>query len=113
MVKTIPVTYFLSNGGFVAAPMPHEGDWAEWLWHVGLDWEPSKDTLIYGKTDRGYKSGGFGLAAFAAANFNMINIYRWVSIITLDVIHDMRYYINRDQIIQMWKSLITIKESSL
>ncbi|CDO35227.1 TonB-dependent receptor [Novosphingobium sp. KN65.2] len=28
-------------------------------WHVGLNYHPTPDTLIYAKYDRGYKSGGF------------------------------------------------------
>lgn len=28
-------------------------------WRVGLDWEPSASTLVYGNAAKGYKSGGF------------------------------------------------------
>lgn len=32
---------------------------AHWSGHVGLDWKPGDDTLVYVKATRGYKSGGF------------------------------------------------------
>ena len=32
---------------------------ANWSGHIGFDWKPNDDTLVYGKITRGYKSGGF------------------------------------------------------
>jgi iron complex outermembrane recepter protein len=36
--------------------------WQEVTGVLGLDWKPDRDTLIYGKYNRGYKPGGFGAA---------------------------------------------------
>ncbi|RYG37666.1 MAG: TonB-dependent receptor [Burkholderiales bacterium] len=36
-----------------------EQEWDEWTWTAGLDWQPSTDTLVYGKYTKGYKAGGF------------------------------------------------------
>lgn len=36
-------------------------------WHVGLNYRPNDDTLIYFKYDRGYKSGGFNSNGSAAS----------------------------------------------
>jgi len=47
----------------------HKGDWEAWLFHIGLDWKPSDETLFFGKIDRGFKPGGFGLTAFMDKNF--------------------------------------------
>ena len=32
---------------------------AHWSGHIGLDWKPNDDTLLYAKITRGYKAGGF------------------------------------------------------
>ncbi|WP_019530239.1 TonB-dependent receptor [Dasania marina] len=32
---------------------------ANWSGHVGIDWAPTSDAMIYGKITRGFKSGGF------------------------------------------------------
>lgn len=37
-------------------------------YHVGVDWNPTEDTMLYAKLDTGYKAGGFntsGLSSFA------------------------------------------------
>ncbi|WP_193165948.1 TonB-dependent receptor [Microbulbifer hainanensis] len=40
---------------------------ANWSGHIGLDWKPSENALIYAKATKGFKSGGFfGGFAFSA-----------------------------------------------
>lgn len=39
---------------------------SQWSGHIGIDWTPTEDILVYGKVTRGFKSGGFfGGFAFA------------------------------------------------
>jgi iron complex outermembrane recepter protein len=33
----------------------------KFIYHLGLDWTPSPDTLVYAKYDTGYKAGGFNV----------------------------------------------------
>ncbi|WP_225206086.1 TonB-dependent receptor [Novosphingobium huizhouense] len=46
---------------FVTVTTDGKGDMkhGEATWHVGLDYTPSANTLVYAKYDRGYKAGGF------------------------------------------------------
>ena len=47
------------------------GNYTKPTWHVGLDYNPNNDLLIYGKIDKGYKSGGFnGISNGVQANFS-------------------------------------------
>lgn len=46
----------------------------KWSGHVGLDWRPVDDVLVYAKYARGFKSGGF--FGGAAVNADEINPYR-------------------------------------
>ena len=39
-----------------------KASWEEVTGVLGLDWKPDRDTLVYGKYNRGYKPGGFGAA---------------------------------------------------
>jgi iron complex outermembrane receptor protein len=36
-----------------------KGNYSKLTWHVGLDYNPTSDLLVYAKADKGYKSGGF------------------------------------------------------
>lgn len=40
--------------------------WEAFTGNVGLSFEPTEETLLYGKYSRGHKAGGFSLGAFAA-----------------------------------------------
>ncbi len=42
-----------------------EQEWDDWTWTLGLDWQPTADTLIYGKYTKGYKAGGFNTLTFS------------------------------------------------
>ncbi|MBT6208473.1 MAG: TonB-dependent receptor [Woeseia sp.] len=51
------------------ATLPTEvlnGDWNEWGARVSLDWQMSDEVLLYGSVSRGFKGGGFALAALQA-----------------------------------------------
>lgn len=47
-----PLNYFY-------VPQHSTGSWSKAIWHAGVDWNPAKQILIYGKYDTGYKAGGF------------------------------------------------------
>jgi iron complex outermembrane receptor protein len=49
---TEPLAYFY-------VPQHSRGRWSKAIWHAGIDWNPSKQTLVYVKYDTGYKAGGF------------------------------------------------------
>lgn len=40
-------------------------EWDDWTWTLGLDWQPTTDTLVYGKYTKGYKAGGFNTLTFS------------------------------------------------
>jgi iron complex outermembrane receptor protein len=39
-----------------------QNEWDGWGGTLGVDWQPDRDTLVYGKYTRGYKAGGFNSA---------------------------------------------------
>ena len=43
-----------------------DGDWTEWGARLALDWQVGETTLIYGSLSRGFKGGGFSIAALQA-----------------------------------------------
>ncbi|MEO5932796.1 MAG: TonB-dependent receptor [Duganella sp.] len=44
---------------YLYVPQHSTGRWSKATWHAGIEWSPSKQTLVYGKYDTGYKAGGF------------------------------------------------------
>lgn len=46
-----PITIVTAGDGTLKDKQP--------TWHIGLNYRPTGDTLVYAKYDRGYKSGGF------------------------------------------------------
>ena len=44
---------------YVYVPQHSTGRWSKAIWHAGIDFNPSKQTLVYAKYDSGYKAGGF------------------------------------------------------
>jgi iron complex outermembrane recepter protein len=47
-----------------------DGDFSEWGSRFALDWQATDDMLIYGSISRGFKGGGFSLAALQALTGN-------------------------------------------
>jgi iron complex outermembrane receptor protein len=45
-------------GGTIPVPDGHM-DNSQTTWHIGLDYKPNTDTLLYVKADKGYKAGGY------------------------------------------------------
>ena len=43
-----------------------DGDWDEWGARVALDYQMNDDVLLYGSVSRGFKGGGFSIAALQA-----------------------------------------------
>lgn len=57
------------NGGCLtipAAPFSREISNSKATWKLGLDWDASKDTFVYGSVSTGYKAGGFNTSAGTA-----------------------------------------------
>jgi iron complex outermembrane receptor protein len=55
-----------------------EQEWDDWTWTLGADWQPTADTMIYGKYSKGYKSGGFNsnsLARFTTTEPEAVYLY--------------------------------------
>lgn len=59
------VTQFISNnlGGDVCLGLELDDDWTEVTGRLGLDYRVSNDMMVYGNLSRGFKAGGFNLAA--------------------------------------------------
>ncbi|MEK8052766.1 TonB-dependent receptor [Ideonella sp. DXS22W] len=54
------------NGGCLtipAAPFSRQVDSAKATWKLGLDWDLSKETFVYGALSTGYKAGGFNTSS--------------------------------------------------
>ena len=67
---------FTDAQGFRARKLKQE--WDAWTWTLGLDWQPTTDTLVYGKYSKGYKAGGFNsnsLARFTTTEPESVYLY--------------------------------------
>jgi iron complex outermembrane receptor protein len=53
---TSPITYDPVTG---MASRSYDASWGAFSGGAGLEWTPDRETLVYGKYDRGYRSGGF------------------------------------------------------
>ncbi len=61
------VTTFVTGAGNGSggAARNLEGKWDGWSWHLGLNWKPDEDTMVYASYSRGLKSGGFSMNSWA------------------------------------------------
>ncbi|MDG2071238.1 MAG: TonB-dependent receptor [Pseudomonadales bacterium] len=45
-----------------------ENTWSQDTWHLGIDWSPSIDHMVFAKVSTGYKAGGFNLISSSTEN---------------------------------------------
>ena len=53
---------------FTPPPFTPEGDWDEFTWKAGLNFDVNDDVLVYGTVSTGYKGGGYNARASVAQN---------------------------------------------
>lgn len=56
-----PIVLLTPGQGFPATA-PQHVDFSEWTGRFNIDWQPTKNNLVYGSYSRGYKGGGFNPA---------------------------------------------------
>jgi outer membrane receptor protein involved in Fe transport len=61
---------FLAPGRGFSAITPQRASWGEVTGRFTVDWQPTKDTLVYGSYSRGYKGGGFNPGNLTGTGFN-------------------------------------------
>ncbi|NHO67396.1 TonB-dependent receptor [Aestuariicella hydrocarbonica] len=78
----------------IVTPGDGEISQSEPTYHVGLEWTPTNDTLVYAKYDTGYKSGGFNSnGSSASVPYDPENIKSW-EIGTKNNLFDNRLQLN-------------------
>lgn len=60
---SVVIPTFTDADGFRARLLRQE--WDDVTWTLGLDWQPTDDTLVYFKYAKGYKAGGFNTLSMA------------------------------------------------